>query len=64
LNGEYKTFPKRKRIPKGASPKLERVVPLREASGKVVFREGCTEVNQTALLVPKYMNWIGGCETG
>jgi len=57
-------FQKGKECQRGASPKLERVVPLREASGKVVFREGCTEVNQTALLVPKNRNWIRGSETG
>jgi hypothetical protein len=50
-NGEYKSFPKEKRIQVGAS-------------GKVVFCEECPEVSQTALLVPKCMNWIRGCETG
>ena len=38
----------KKNVPKGVSPVSEGVMSLSKASGKVVFREGCTEVSQTA----------------
>ena len=45
-------------VPKGESPGCAGVVPGSKASGKVVYREVCTEVSQTAVPVLKYMNHI------